>query len=175
MMQRQLTDDDLQAYLDGVAANPQDIERILAVSEADQAAYRDLQSMYLALKDMPEPELSIDFAARVAATVKMDVQATPQEPHLSADWLVVVASVTIGLASVMIFMKPETLTGLIPGWDSLIAWVNSIGLQKLVASTSELPFSLPFAGAIILGFVLLAIVDRIISQRRHTSPPLISL
>ncbi len=171
-----LTDDDLQAFLDGSIPEAAGINKHLSDCPACRLALQQYRALYAALAYDPTPALSDGFAERVLAELPVEQDLTAKRrPHLAVigDWAIPAMALVVITAVACYFVDLPTLLKALAGWadpsrlgDNAV--VSAIGKFFAALGISR-PAFLTGAAAVIAVLGLDRIIHRWRDHRRPVS------
>ena len=178
MTNQHLSDEQIQAFLDGTAVEPAAFEAHLDACPRCRAAVEEYRHLFSALGAVPEPVLAPEFAdsvmARLPELPPRGVFARLRQTSVREGVLVFAAFGAI-VAGTLIFIKPSLWAGLFQGWFSSSAPANRQALTDAKGLLATLHIDPQLLAAVALTIVAIGVIDWIITRRRRSHEPIIHM
>ncbi len=178
MTDQHISDEHIQALLDGTAVEPVALEAHLNACPRCRAAVEEYRHLFSALGAVPGPVLAPEFADRVMARLPelppRGVFARLRRTSVREGVLVFAACGAIAAAS-FVFIKPSLWAGLFQGWFSSSAPANRQALTDAKGFLASLHIDPQLLAAVALTIVAIGLIDWIITRRRRSHEPIIHM
>lgn len=178
MTDQHISDEQIQALLDGTAVEPAALEAHLNVCPRCRAAVEEYRHLFSALGAVPGPVLAPEFADRVMARLPelppQGVFARLKQTSVR-DGVLVFAVFGAIVAATFIFVKPSLWAGLFQGWFSSSAPVKQQALTDAKGLLASLHINPQLLAAVVLTIAAIGVIDWIITRRRRAHEPIIHM
>lgn len=169
-----ITDEQLQAYLDGTLAKTDAMEAHLASCPHCRQALEVYRQLYTAIEEEAAPELSPDFADRVMARLPESEIAADAEEFVRGfrlrDSLVFIVAFIAVISAAMYFLNPVTLFRSVED-VSAPSLADNTYLSAFLKDLSGLHLDGSIVLFTVLTFLGIALIDRVlVHRRRHRKP-----
>jgi anti-sigma factor RsiW len=171
-----LTDEQLQAYLDGTLADADAVELHLETCPACRQALEAYRQLYVAIEEEAAPELSPDFVDRVMARLTESADTADTEELARGfrirDSLVFVMAVIAMIAGAVYFINPVTLFRSVDDVAAAPSLADNQYLSAFFKGLSGVHLDLSiivFAALTLLG---VGLIDHFLANRRRHRKPI---
>ncbi|MDD4052942.1 MAG: zf-HC2 domain-containing protein [candidate division Zixibacteria bacterium] len=178
MTDQHISDEQMQALLDGTAVEPAFLQAHLDACPRCRVAVEEYRHLFSALGTVPGPILAPEFADRVMARL-------PERPVLGVfarlrrttvrDGMLVFAAFAAIAAATVVFIKPSLWVGLFQRWFSSSAPAKQHALTDAKGLLASLNINPQLLAAVVLTIVAISVIDWIITRRRRAHHPMVHL
>lgn len=170
-----LTDDQLQAYLDGTLAETDAVEVHFASCPHCRQALEVYRQLYAAIEEEAAPELSPDFVDRVMTRLPESEFTADAEVFAGGfrlrDSLAFIVAIMAAIAAAVYFLNPVTLFRSVED-VSAPSLADNTYLSAFLKDLSGLHLDVSIVLFTILTFLGIALIDRILAHRRRHRKPI---
>jgi anti-sigma factor RsiW len=178
MTDQHISDEQIQAFLDGTTVESTVLEAHLDACPRCRAAVEEYRHLFSALGAVPEPVLAPDFADRIMARLPelppQGVFARFRQTSVR-DGVLIFAAFAAIVAGTFIFVKPSLWAGLFRGWFISSAPAKQQALTDAKGLLASLHINPQQLAAVVLTIAAIGMIDWIITRRRRSHAPIIHM
>ncbi len=176
MNERHLTDEQLQAYLDGTLDEAAEVETHLASCPRCRREVELYRQLYVAIERDDIPDLSPGFVERVMDRLPESTETADTEiiaPGFRIrDSLVFIVAIIAMIAGAVYFIKPMTLFRSVDDVAAAPSLADNQFLSSFFKDLSGLHIDPSIIVFAVLTFVGIGVIDRILANRRRHRKPI---
>lgn len=176
MNETHLTDEQLQAYLDGTIDDAAEVELHLEACPRCRRELEIYEQLYVTISEEDVPELSPDFIDRVMARLPESENIADGEPLTGGfrvrDSLVFIVAAIAMIAGAIYFINPATLFRSVDDVAAAPSLADNQFLSPFFKDLSGLHLDMSIIIFAVLTFAGIILIDRILASRRRRHKPI---